>query len=44
MQSTAGRVVGSSESQDQGAERGLHPASRIHLEMLFGTCFHFRPS
>lgn len=44
VRSTAGRVVGSEESREQGSEGGLCPASRIQPEMLFGVCLHFRPS
>lgn len=44
MWSRAGRVVSSSELQEPGSERGLHPASRICPDMLLGVCLRFRPS
>lgn len=44
VKSTPGRMLRSTESQEQGVKREFYLASRIHPEMLFGCYLWVRPS
>lgn len=44
VRNSSGRVLSSTEAQEQGAKRGFHLASRIHPEMHFGCSLLVSPS